>query len=196
MKMAAKRKKRNTYHRTRFALFTRSYAGCSISNYILKKYKIDENLTKSQLHEKFPSKKSIPEISRLSKTLNLNYKSLQLFVLVSRIPKLNVRIRYQEKVRVYLAIEKEMILLKIARQDKEDIVHEDYEGVMLASAIERIAGNNLRNIKHDDLFEKRLEELQKLYRNWYYEVANNFKLPTSRIVAFILRLISSLRRET
>lgn len=90
-----------------------------------------------------------------------------------------------------MAIEKEIILLKIARQNKENIIHEDYEDVMLASAIERIAGNSLRNIKNDHLFEKRLEELQKLFRNWYYEVANNFKLPTSRIIAFILRLISS-----
>lgn len=189
--MAVKRKKRNTYHRTRFALFTRSYAAHSIGNYIIRKYKIVENLTKSQLHEKFPSKKSIPEISRLSRTLNLNYKPLWLFVLVSKIPKLDSRIRNQEKVRVYLAIEKEIILLKIARQDKEDIVHDDYEGVMLATAIERIAGNNLKNIRNDGLFEKRLEELRRKYRSWYYEVANNFKLPTSRIISFILRLIGS-----
>lgn len=61
---------------------------------------------------------------------------------------------------------------------------------MLSTAIERAVGNNLCNIDDDSIFEMQLDELQKVYRKWYYKTANRYKLPTPRIVPFVLRLIT------
>lgn len=95
------------------------------------------------------------------------------------------------KIKAYLAIEREIITLKIERQDKGSIIHEDYERALLSPAIERAAGNNLRNIKDDLVFEKQLEELKKQYQRWYYEIAHEHKLPTLVNSPLILRLIIS-----
>ena len=132
----------------------------------------------------------MPEISRLSRVLILDYQQLWQFIVLNRLKRLSPKISGDEKIKVYLSIESEIIALKIARQDKENIIHEDYESAVLSPAIERTAGNNLRNIKNDLVFEKRLEELQKEYQRWYYQVAYKYKLPTPRILAFILRLIN------
>lgn len=192
MKTAGKiKRKYNTYHKVRLALFVKSYAAYCIQNHLKAKYKIDSNLKKSQLCQQFSNKRAIPEISRLSRTLNLNYHLLWRFAVLNKRLRLNPRINKDEKIKAYLAIENEIATLKVTRQEKENIIHEDYEKALLSPAIERVAGNSLRNIKNDDLFEKQLEELQKKYRNWYREVANNYKLTTLRTIAFILRLISS-----
>lgn len=94
------------------------------------------------------------------------------------------------KIKAYLAIENEIIILKIERQDKESIIHEDYERAILSPAIERATGNSLKNIKDDFVFEKQLEELRTRYQRWYYEIAHLYKLPTLGILPFILRLIT------
>lgn len=132
----------------------------------------------------------IPEISRLARALNLNYQLLWQFMVLGRPRRLSAMVNSQEKIKVYLDIEKEIIILKITRQDKENIINEDYERALLSPAIERATGNSLKNIKDDLVFEKRLEELQKEYQRWYYKIAYKYKLPTPRILAFILRLIT------
>ena len=190
MKTAGK-KKYNTFYKTRFSLFIKSYTAYSIRDYLKGKYKIDDSLTKSQLYECFSNKRAIPEISRLSKALNLNYQLLWQFVLLGKGRKLNTKVSSQEKIRAYLAVESEIITLKNEREEKESIIHEDYERALLSPAIERAAGNRLKNIKDDLVFEKRLEELKKQYQRWYYETAHEHKLPTLVNFPFILRLIIS-----
>src|SRR3989344_4193106 len=184
-------KKYNTFYKTRFNLFIRSYIAYSIQNYLKIKYKIDSNLTKSQLHQKFSNKKAIPEVSRLSKVLIMDYQQLWQFILLGKNRKLNSKVNSQLKIKAYLAIEREIIALKIERQDKENIIHEDYERALLSPAIERAAGNRLKNIKDDLVFEKRLEELKKKYQRWYYATAHEHKLPTLVNFPLILRLIIS-----
>jgi len=180
----------NTYTKTRLALFVRSYVGYSISSHLRAKYKIDNSVAKSSLLHNYSNKKSISEISRLSKILNLNYKPLWRFILIGKLLKISVKISPQKEIRAYLKIEKELIILKTARQEKENVVNDDYESRFLGVAIERAAGNNLGNIKDDSVFEERLEILQKEYLHWYYKIAYKYKLPTARILAFIMRLIS------
>ena len=189
--MAEKTKRtRNTFQKTRLALFIRSYVGYSIQNYLKIRYKIDDKLTKSQLHQKFSNKKAIPEISRLSRALNLNYQLLWQFILLGKSKKLNTKVNSQMKIKAYLAIEKEIITLKIERQDKENIIHEDYERALLSPALERAAGNSLKNVRDDLVFENQLEGLRKRHQRWYYEIAHEYKLPTLVNYPFILRLIS------
>ena len=183
-------KTRSTFQKNRFALFVRTYVAYSIRNILISKYIIDSRLPKYQLSKQFLGKRSIPEISRLSKVLILDYQKLWQFIVLNKPKRLSPKINRDEKIKAYLSIECEIITLKIARQDKENIVHEDYESAILSPAIERAAGNSLRNIKNDLVFEKRLEELRKKYQRWYYEVAYKYKLPTPRILAFILRLIN------
>lgn len=98
---AAGKHKYDTYRKIRLGLFIRSYVGYSICNYIKTKHKIDGNLSTSQLQEQFYGKRIIPEISRLSRTLNLNYQLLWRFVVLNRI---NFRTRHDKQLalsRVY-----------------------------------------------------------------------------------------------
>jgi len=186
----AGKKKYNTFCKTRLNLFVRSYIGYFIQNYLKTKYKIDGNLTKSQLRQQFSNKRAIPEVSRLSKMLIMDYQQLWQFILLGKNRKLNSKVNSQLKIKAYLAIESEIITLKIERQDKENIVHEDYERALLSPAMERAAGNNLKKIKDDQVFERQLEELRRRYQRWYYEIAHEYKLPTLVNLPFIVRLIS------
>ncbi len=190
MKVAGKGT-RNTFYKTRLTLFVRTYAGYSMKNYLISKYRIDSNLPKSQLKMLLWGKRTIPEISKLSKVLILDYQQLWRFVVLNKRLRLNPSASKDEKIKVYLAIENEMAILKVTRQDKEDIIHEDYERAMLSPAIERVAGNSLRNIRDDLVFEKQLEELRKKYQRWYYEIAHEYKLPTLVNSPFILSLIGA-----
>ncbi len=183
-------KEHNTFHKTRFNLFIRSYIAYSIQDYLKTKYKIDSNLTKSQLHQQFSRKRTIPEITRLSRALNLNYQLLWQFILLDKSRRLNTKVNSQMKIKAYLAIENEITTLKIEREDKESIIHEDYERALLSPAIERATGNSLKNIRDDLVFEKRLEVSRKKYQRWYYEIAHEYKLPTLVNSHFILRLIT------
>ncbi len=183
-------KKYNTFYKTRLNLFERSYIGYSIRNYLKIKYEIDGNLTKSQLHQQFPNKRAIPEVSRLSKALIMDYQQLWQFILLGKGRKLNTKLSSQEKIKAYLAVEGEIITLKTEREEKENIIHEDYERALLSPAIERAAGNSLRNVRDDLVFENQLEGLRKKYQRWYYEIAHEYKLPTLVNYPFIFGLLS------
>lgn len=189
--MAGRTKRtRSTFYKTRLALFIRTYVAYSIKNQLISKYDISSKLPKSQLNKQFLSRGLVPEISRLSKALILDYRQLWQFIVLNRSKRLSPKISNDEKIKAYLSIESEIIALKAARKDKENIACEDYERETLSPAIERAVGNSLRNVRNDFVFEKRLVELQKDYRRWYYEIAYKYKLPTPRILAFILRLIN------
>lgn len=90
----------------------------------------------------------------------------------------------------YLRIENELISLMRERENKESLVSVDYEYALLSPAIERVAGNTLTKINDDNEFKIKLHESEKLYTRWYYFIAYQYRLPTLRIVPFILRLIN------
>ena len=175
--MTGASKIRLTFKKIRFALFLRTYVFYRIS---------------IELRVEYSNKKVIPEISRLSRTLNLPYEPLWKAIVLKKFQPLNKRIINKEKIRIYLAIENELILLSMVRSNKSDFKDSDYEEdlALLSMAIERATGNSLREIKDDLVFSKQLEVLQRKYVYWYYKTAYKYKLPTIRIAPFILRLIT------
>src|SRR3989304_7593716 len=176
-KMVSYSKRRITYNKVRLSLFLRSYGAHTILN-------------------RFKDKPNYRIVSRLSNILNLDIHLLNKFFSSGKYPKglpnLNILTKYlvpREKMLVYLEIEREIISLTLEKQDKEKTSLEDYDKAIMEPAIERVAGNHLKNIDDDKVFDTQLEELQRKYQNWYYATAYRYKLPTSRIIPFILRLI-------
>lgn len=186
-------KARLTLKKIRLTLFVRSYANYRISQEIRRKYKVDSKLTSKELRKKYFRKRAIPEIARLSQSLNLAYKPLWESLLLNKTSALNKKMPDREKVKAYLAIESELIALSAAKVNKVNSFFDpDYadESAILSIAIERAVGNKLINIEDDFAFNHQQEIFQKLYVGWYYKVAWKYKLPTTRIVPFVLRLIS------
>lgn len=93
---------------------------------------------------------------------------------------------------VYLKIEHEIINLTLEKQNKESTSLEDYDKAIMEPAIERAAGNHLYKIEDDNEFEEKLVILKTKFRTYYYSVAYKYKLPTPRIIPFIIRVISPL----
>ncbi|HVZ12433.1 MAG TPA: hypothetical protein VG965_05365 [Patescibacteria group bacterium] len=187
------KKKYLTQSKIRIALFTNSYANYRIAQVLKRKYKLNGKLTPKELRIKYFNKNAIPEISRLSHTLNLPYKPLWEGIMLDKSSHLDKNVPEKEKIRAYLSIEKELIMLSIEKQAKTSSFFDpDYENefALLSIAIERAVGNKLVNIEDDSVFNHQQEILQKLYLRWYYRVAWRYKLPTTRIVPFVLRLIS------
>ncbi len=185
------KKKYLTQSKIRIALFTNSYASHRIAQAIKKKYKVDRKLNPKELRRKYFSKNAIPEISRLSRTLNLPYEPLWEGILLNKPSHLNKNVPEKEKIKAYLAIEKELIMLSVEKEARVNSFFEpDYESefALLSIAIERAVGNKLINIEDDSAFIHQQEIFQKLYLRWYYKVAWKYKLPTTRIVPFVLRL--------
>lgn len=173
---------RITYNKVRFALFIRSYPGQYIAKQLRVKYQINTDTAK--------------EISRLAKVLNLNLDLLRFFVLFDPnsplFSKLKKRLneRDREEIVTYLEIENEILSLSQEKENKESLVRDDYDNALVEPAIERVAGNKLSKVEDDLEFESKLEDLKKRYTKLYYAVAYRYKLPTIRILPFILRLIS------
>lgn len=186
-------KARLTLKKIRLTLFVRSYANYRISQKIRRKYKLDSKLTPKELRKRYFRKRAIPEIARLSQALNLAYKPLWESLLLNKAPALNKKIPDIEKIRAYLVIESELIALSNAKISKSSsFFDQDYqdESAILSIAIERAVGNRLIDIEDDSVFNHQQEILHKLYLRWYYKVAWKYKLPTTRIVPFVLRLIT------
>lgn len=161
---------RATYKRKRMALFAKSYAGYFFKNY----FNTTENV---QSRGK--------QIKRLTQILGFEPKYVN-----------NLQIRQQSaftkdlcSIKIYIAIEKEMIKVFEHRSDGYSFILEDYGYALLEPALERVAGNDLSNTA-DAEFETKLLELKAHYRYIYYFVANKYKLPTINNLAFILRLIT------
>lgn len=184
--------KYTTYNKVRLVLFTHSYACYSITQHLRVKYKIDDRLPPRELKRKYFDKRTIPEISRLSRGLNFEYRLLCQSIILNKTQSVGKQIVDREGIRSYLSIEHELVMLAASRRNKSNFFDPDYESesAVLSTAIERAVGNNLCNIDDDSFFEKQFDELQKVYRKWYYKTANKYKLPTPRIVPFILRLIT------
>lgn len=190
--MAEPTKVRLTFKKIRLALFVRSYASYRIAQGIRGKYKLNNKQTVKELRKKYFKKRAIPEIAKLSRALNLDYKTLWESIALNKTPVLNKKILDREKIKVYLAIESELITLSAAKINRSNyFFNPDYEdeSAILSIAIERAVGNKLINIENDSVFNHQQELLQKLYLRWYYKVAWKYKLPTTRIVPFVLRLI-------
>jgi len=98
--------------------------------------------------------------------------------------------RISSLLKIYLEIEKELRNVVDEKLDEYSTAKEDYQRQLLLPAIERAAGNSLRKIEDDRKFEIKLGERIKEYGNIYYKVAYKYKLPTMRIVPFLLRLIT------
>ncbi len=186
-------KTRLTLKKIRLVLFTRSYANYRVSQEIKRKYKLDNKLTPKELRMNYFKKRAIPEIARLSHALNLAYNPLWGSLLLNKTPPLNKKMPDSEKIKAYLAIERELILLSETKKNKSSQFFDpdyDQEFAILSVAIERAVGNKLIDIEDDSAFGHQQEILQKLYLRWYYKVAWKYKLPTTRIVPFVIRLIS------
>jgi hypothetical protein len=160
----------------RFALFARSYAGyyftqqvkvsndpSSLVRKLAKTLLFDEYILGFYLSPKF----SKTDVDRIIKNIESD----------------------KEKIKIYLEIEKQLTILIQDKGEKESYVPEKYESALLAPAIERVAGDSVSNIQSDSLFEKKLIERKRIYTLWYYSVVRNYRLPTLRIVPFLVRLI-------
>lgn len=186
-------RKYTTYNKVRLVLFTHSYGCYSITQHIWGKYKISSKLTPRELRKKYFDKRAIPEISKLSHSLHLNYKSLWKAMLLDEKLPLNKNITERNGIRFYLAIEDELIALTESKKHRsQDFFDPDYENefAVLSLAIERAAGNLLNHVEDDFVFDQQCEEMKKICLKWYYKTAYKYKLPTTRIVPFVLRLIS------
>lgn len=165
-----------SFRTLRSVLFTNSYAGYYFSNFIRH------------------SEKPGIWTKQLARVLLFNTRLLRCFVYHKtcqrKFSKIATEIsKKDEKIKVYINVEKELITLIKERKDKNNIILEDYEYALLEPAIERVAGNALVRVDNDGEFEEKLIGLIKIYRRFYYDVAYKYKLPTLRIVPFILRLI-------
>jgi hypothetical protein len=171
-----------TYYIVRFKLFTQSYAGKFLLIYLKNSSFI--NIA----------------VQRLARALLFKDFMLYRFIIMNKYQQQIFKIKVKdnnsvntERVSIYLQIEHELFNLARMKKNKSTFSEFEYEygNTLLSLAIERVAGNNLKNIKDDSEFERKLTILIKSYQHWYYCVAYRYKLPTLRILPYILRLIST-----
>ncbi len=165
--------KQKRYERARFYLFAHSYSGRKIAAFIKGKYK------RKRLNQ---------VIKRLSLVLDFNPKQMEEFISFNLIPISNYK-RLPNKLKIYLEVEKELSVLVEEKLDEYSTALEDYQRQLLAPAIERAVGNRMENMD-DKEFERTLDIEIRKYTYIYYRIAYKYRLPTLRIVPFILRLIS------
>lgn len=161
------------YEEVRFFLFANSYSGNKIASHLKSGYKRSKLLKVGK---------------SLSIVLRFKYKKVTDFVLFDIKPKCPYQ-RLPKFLRIYLEVEKELLKLSEEKLDEYSTASEDYKRQLLFPAVERAAGNSLGKIKDDHEFDTRLGTQINEYRNIYYKIAYEYRLPTIRIVPFILRLI-------
>lgn len=171
-----------TYSIVRFKLFTQSYAGKFLLIYLKNSSFIDI------------------AVQRLARALLFKEFMLYRFIIMNKYQRQFFRIKVKEnnlvntrKVGIYLQIEHELFNLMCMKKNKSKFSEFEYEygNTLFSLALERVAGNNLKNIKDDSEFERKLTILMRSYQYWYYCVAYRYKLPTLRILPYIIRLIST-----
>lgn len=162
------------YRQVRFFLFCSSYSGKTIVSFLKKKYS---------------NKKLLEAVKRLSQVLGFNYGELERFIVLEKSPNRPYK-RTPYNLRIYLETERELTKLVEERLDEYSTTKEDYQNQLLYPAIERAVGNLLADIDNDTEFQGLFNEKTKSATYIYYKVAYKYKLPTIRIVPFILRLIS------
>lgn len=164
------------YQSTRFALFTRSYAGY----YFMKQVKVSNDPNSL--------------VRKLAKTLLFNEQFLGFYLYPefsqSDVDRIIENIEYEkEKINAYLEIERQLTTLIQDKGLKESYVPEEYDNALLSPAIERVVGDSISDIQSDSLFEKKLVERKRTYTLWYYSIVRNYRLPTLRIIPFLVRLL-------
>ena len=93
------------------------------------------------------------------------------------------------KLSVYVRIEHELIQLIKERKNQGNFDLIEYEYALLDPAIERVVGADLCDIENDKEFDEQLTTFKTIYSNWYYQTAEKYRLPTLRIIPFLLRLL-------
>lgn len=162
------------HKKIRFYLFSNSYSGNKISYILIEKYTL---------------RKLKKRIRNLSVVLDFKYKETSNYILLDIKPDSPYK-RLPYILKVYLEVENELSKITEEKSDEYSTVIEDYQRQLLCPAIERASGNLMKNIDDDSEFEKLLSEKVKSVTHTYYKVAYKYKLPTLRIIPFILRLIS------
>ena len=174
---------RRKFQRLRLAIFANSYCGKHLAKTLEAKY--EENRDDA-----------LKEITLLANALNLRKQPLLDAIIKGRClrrtisPKFFIHPKDASEIPIFLAIEQEMVEITDNKFMEDLLEVEDYTGGIFESAIERAAGNKLANVINDTIFNQRILELTRVYRNCYYRVAYRYKLPTIRILPFISRLIS------
>ncbi len=165
---------KKNYEHIRFFLFINSYSVQKICLYS---------------KELFNDEESIITIERLDSVLNLNCGQHLKSVVFDIKPKSPYQ-RFPARLKIYLEIEKELEKLKEEKLDEYSTAREDYQHQFLYPAIERATGKSLADISSDRKFQQKLGEKIREYTHAYYKVAYKYKLPTIRIIPFLIRLIS------
>lgn len=174
---------RRKFQRLRLALFANSYCGKHLSKILKERSEKNQN-------------EALKEVPLLANTLNLSRRLLFQVIVKEKTffrlicPKNFTHPKDSIEIPLFLAIEKEMFEIGDSRFLESLLEVEDYTSGILSAAIERAAGNKLTNITNDGVFNRKILELSQNYRRCYYRVAYRYKLPTIRILPFILRLIS------
>ena len=154
-------------------MFCSSYSGEIIASFLRKRYR---------------NKKLLKVVKSLSLILNFSNEQLESFILrQSRLTCPYQRI--PSDLRIYLEIESELVKLMEEKLDEYSTAQKDYKRKLLSPAFERAAGNLIQNLEDDLKFQEALDLRIQKYARIYYKVAYKYKLPTMRVVPFIIRII-------
>ncbi len=155
-----------SYKRIRAYLFTKTYAYTVFQKYIRKAGRKE----KRKLQR------------RIAKMLLLKLDAVSTTDIHSKL-------HHDGKLSVYVRIEHELIRLIKERKNRGYFDLTEYEYALLDPAIERVVGEDLRDIENDKEFDEQLTIFKTIYINWYYQTAAKYRLPTLRIIPFLLRLL-------
>jgi hypothetical protein len=169
---------KSSFREIRFSLFIQSFAGFKIKQYIV-------NSNNQHLL-----------INCLSKILVFDPCNLRCYILHKNCQRKFFEIKINDsdiikKADVYLLVEKQLCqLYKEKTKSLNSDFAGDYETGLLDLALERVSGNVISDIKNDRKFDEQLTLWKTTYKSWYYQIACKYRLPTIRIIPFLLRLIS------
>jgi hypothetical protein len=156
-----------SYKQIRAYLFTKTYAYTVFQEYVREAKRKDKQKLKK----------------RIAKILLLKQNA---YMRASDIPS---RFRCDGRLSVYIRIEQELIQLTKEREKRGYFDLIEYESAFLEPAIERVVGADLCEIENDKEFDELLITFKTIYLNWYYQTAVKYRLPTIRIIPFLLRLL-------
>jgi len=164
------------YNTERYFLFTHSYSGKAIAEHITKRCKDDAARFEKEAH-------------LLAKVLRFRHADLKKFILYPITPDVSIKIMRHDFL-AFLELERELECIASEKLDEYSTAKEDYQRQMLTPAIERAARNALAEIDDDSEFQNKIQEKIQEHGRIYYKVARKYRLPTMRIVPFLLRLIA------
>lgn len=156
-----------SYQQVRAHLFTKTYAYTVFQEYIREAKRKD----KQKLRK------------RLTKMLLLKQNTNR------QVSDIHSLLLDDGKLSVYVHIEHELIQLIKERKNQGHFDVIEYEYALLEPAIERVVGADLCDVENDKEFDEQLMTFKTIYINWYYQTAAKYRLPTLRIIPFLLRLL-------